>query len=124
MIFAINYSKQAARLVAEGKIRIDRFKCPNWPDMILEARRQCQVAVHFDIKTYQDSLDDVSCADVLRVMEQTDTPFVNIHLQATSNDLPASTAEAWERADLALEHFRPVPLRRQHLGRPLRTKRP
>ncbi len=37
---ALNYSELAARLVRAGAIRIDRFKCPAWPDLVATAARK------------------------------------------------------------------------------------
>ena len=34
MRFAVNYSRAVADLVDTGKITIDAFKCPAWPDVI------------------------------------------------------------------------------------------
>ncbi len=38
MEFGINFSTQAAQLLADGLIKLDRFKTPDWPDMIQEAQ--------------------------------------------------------------------------------------
>jgi len=46
----INYSTQAADLLKQGKIQVERFKCPDWPDMIAEASQLCPVAVHVNLK--------------------------------------------------------------------------
>ena len=35
--FAVNYSAQAAGLVAVGALSIDRFKCPPWRDLVAKA---------------------------------------------------------------------------------------
>jgi hypothetical protein len=38
MEFALNYSPQAAQLLQEGRIEIDRYKCPDWPDVRVAER--------------------------------------------------------------------------------------
>jgi hypothetical protein len=50
MKFAINYSTQAAKLVAQDDINIHRFKCPDWPDLVSEASRLRPVAILFTLK--------------------------------------------------------------------------
>jgi|GEM_PF-3341121 len=35
MRFALNYSPQAAVLLAEGRIEIDLYKCPDWSDLMI-----------------------------------------------------------------------------------------
>lgn len=49
MEFAANYSPMLADLVAGGLVRVDRFKCPAWPDLIAQARALRPVYVHTPI---------------------------------------------------------------------------
>ncbi len=49
MLFSINYSTQAAVLFQQDRLKIDRFKCPDWPDLIDEASEYCPPAVHFNL---------------------------------------------------------------------------
>jgi hypothetical protein len=53
---AINYSPQAAQLMAECRIEFDYFKCPDWPGMISEAQKLKPVAVHFTLIAGNGSL--------------------------------------------------------------------
>lgn len=80
MLFGLNYSRAAADLLTAGKISIDRFKCPNWPDLIDEARRVSPVYVHFDLTAGEGRLAKQDWNAIERLMVQTDTQFLNLHL--------------------------------------------
>ncbi len=85
---AINYSHEAASLLSQGKLSVDRFKTPDWPDIIEEASRNCQVAVHFDLFTANRSLRTTDWARCEAIMEATRTPYLNLHLSAERVDFP------------------------------------
>lgn len=88
MEFGINYSTQAASLFSAGKIQIDRFKTPDWPEMIREAQSFCPVAVHFELRAGNGTLGEADWKRVAGLLEQTNTPFVNLHLDARSKHYP------------------------------------
>jgi uncharacterized protein (UPF0276 family) len=88
MLFAINYSPPAAALVTEKRIQVDRFKCPDWPDMIAEASQLRPVAVHFTLAAGRNKLHRVDWRLVERLLKQTDTPYVNLHLEPHVSDYP------------------------------------
>lgn len=88
MKFAINYSTQAAELLSEGQIEIDRFKCPNWPDMIHEASSYRPVAVHFGLQAGSGKLKDSNWEPISHLLAETGTPYVNLHLSPTREDYP------------------------------------
>lgn len=90
MLFAINYSTQAAQLVAAGCLQVDRFKCPPWPEMIAEAKTQRPVVVHFNLSAGRNRLQGVDWGSIERWLQETDTPFVNLHLETRSEDLPSN----------------------------------
>ena len=94
MKLAVNYSPQAAELLQEAKIAFDLFKCPDWDGMIAEAQALKPLYVHFPLIT--GKLGEVDLERVERLLEQTQTPFVNVHLVATPKDLdlPITTQEA------------------------------
>lgn len=94
MKFAINYSEAAAQLMREDRIQLDRFKCPPWPGMIAEASQLCPVAVHFDLKAGQNRLGNVDWDLFTSLLEQTGTPFINIHLECVKADFPGISVEA------------------------------
>lgn len=93
MKFAINYSTQAARLVAQGDIDIDRFKCPDWPDLVMEASRLRPVAVHFTLKAGSGNIQKTDWEAVEHLLLQTGTDYVNLHLAPERNDFPEIPVE-------------------------------
>ena len=89
MQLAINYSTQAAALLAAGQIHLDRFKCPDWPDMIAEAQAMLPVAVHFTLTAGSGKLKKTADWDFIAgLLAQTNTPYVNLHLAPTLKDFP------------------------------------
>ena len=81
MRLSINYSIQAAALLAEGRIQFDYFKCPDWPHLIAEARRYAPVAVHFSLSAGNGSLDEETDWELVeRLLTETSTPYVNVHI--------------------------------------------
>ncbi len=80
---AVNYSPQAATLRLSGDLPIDLYKCPDWPDLIGEATgedRAQPVYVHFPLVAGDGSLENVDWPRVARLLDETHTPFVNLHL--------------------------------------------
>lgn len=86
----LNYSEAAARLVREGVIEIDFFKCPPWPEMIAAARQLRPVAVHFNLKAGGSRLDSEDWDATASLLAETGTPFINLHLECARRDLPAA----------------------------------
>ena len=93
MQLAINYSKEADRLVQDGSIHVDLFKCPDWPDMIQQASLHRPVAVHFPINVGTPGDMDYDFDRIARLMQETGTPYVNLHLAPFSQDYPAVDPE-------------------------------
>jgi uncharacterized protein (UPF0276 family) len=96
MLFAINYSEPAVALYQSGVIPLDCFKCPDWPGLIAEAQRICPVMVHFTLQAGDQTLAQADWELVQRLREQTDTPYVNLHLEPTPRafpDIPIDSAE-------------------------------
>ena len=88
MDFGINYSTQAASLLVAGHVRVDRFKTPDWPDMIQEAQSFCPVSVHFELRAGNGTLAKVDWRRIQLISEQTATPFVNLHLDPRIKHYP------------------------------------
>jgi uncharacterized protein (UPF0276 family) len=86
--FAINYSAEAADLLRQGQIAPDRFKCPDWPDLIAAAQACAPVYVHFALRAGPGNLAATDWARVAALLEQSDTPCVNIHLAPMQSDMP------------------------------------
>ena len=86
MKFAINYSPQAAKLLQDGIIQVDLFKCPPWRCLVSQARRSHAVYVHFDLMAGRRQLDDVDLDELEHWLETTDAVVVNTHLAALASD--------------------------------------
>ena len=96
MNLAINYSPAAAKLVQEKALPIDRFKCPDWPWMVAEAMPLKPVAVHFKLAVGSGRLHEADWGLVEHLMQQTGTPYVNLHiepLQRDFTDMPIDTSD-------------------------------
>jgi uncharacterized protein len=87
MDFAINYSPQAAQLLSVGKIKIDYFKTPPWPQMIAKAQAQRPVAVHFSLRAGNGQLHETDWSEVEHILETTATTFVNLHLAVHAHEI-------------------------------------
>lgn len=88
MLLSINYSLQAAQLCRQKRLKIDFFKCPEWTDMITEAKQLRPVCVHFSLKAGRGKLKDVDWDFLAEVLQQTQTPYINLHLEAKTKDFP------------------------------------
>lgn len=97
MHLAVNYSPQAAQLYQEKKIRFDLFKCPDWDDLIADARAVTPVYVHFPLVTGQ--IKDADLSRVEALLEDTQTPYINVHLSATTDDFPSMAINSRDPAD-------------------------
>jgi len=88
MRLAINYSPPAAKLVQSGQIEVDLFKTPDWEWMISEAQIIKPVTVHFRFDAGNDSLEQVDWNYVDRLAKRSDTPYINLHLDARGSFYP------------------------------------
>lgn len=98
---AINYSHQAAELVKNNIIEIDRFKCPDWVDLIAEASQYCSVAVHFELRAGAGKLHKADWDKILRLMKQTNTPYLNLHMNPSIKNYPDIPVDSTNPADIA-----------------------
>ena len=78
--FALNYSRPAAHLVRDRVIEIDRFKCPDWPDVIAEASQLRPAYVHFPLSASKPGGLHADFDAIDAMARATSTPFINIHL--------------------------------------------
>ncbi|MDZ7705467.1 MAG: DUF692 family protein [Trueperaceae bacterium] len=99
---AINYSPEAAQLLAEGAVEVDLFKCPDWPDVMGAALDHRPIYVHFPLVAGRGTLADTDWLRLETLLEQSATGLVNVHLHADPDAAdPDALAERW-LADLAL----------------------
>ncbi len=87
MQFALNYSPQAAELISAGRIQIDLYKCPDWPDLIEKASQQYPVYIHFPLIAGQRNIEAVGLDKIEHLLETTSTPYVNTHIAPLVKDL-------------------------------------
>ncbi len=96
MEFAVQYSPPAAALRDAGKIAVDRFKCPAWPELIATVQARYPMYVHFPLRAGGGSGAVVDTEtrqppdweQIARLLAETQTPFVNVHLEPTVADHP------------------------------------
>ena len=80
MKLAINYSPQAALLLNQGKIAVDCFKCPDWPETVAEAGQHAPAYVHFSFRAGTGDVANLDVAKVRNLLEISATPYLNVHL--------------------------------------------
>jgi len=88
MLYGLNYSPAAAALLQAGAITLDRFKCPDWDDLIAEAQTFAPVYVHFPIQVGGGQVAALDFDHIERLLTTTDTPYVNAHLHPRTIDFP------------------------------------
>lgn len=118
MQLAVNYSHQAADLIANAEVDIDLFKCPDWPDMVAEARQKRPVYVHFPL--FSGGLDDVDWTSIEGFLATTPTRFVNLHLAPHLRNFPGMDLHSDDPADLeriVAMNVRSVEVMQQRFGK-------
>jgi uncharacterized protein len=110
MEFAVNYSRPLVALLQSGRITLDRFKCPAWPQAVAEAQAIHPCYVHLPLSVGRgigqaidtETKQPADWHKMESLLAQTDTPFVNLHLEARAAVYP----------DLAYDTTHPVDLDR------------
>ena len=82
MQFAINYSPQALQLWRDGKIQVDLFKCPDWPDLVSEVGQLHKLYVHMSLIVGLGKLPDADMDALERWLDTNETRVVNTHFVA------------------------------------------
>jgi uncharacterized protein (UPF0276 family) len=108
--FGVNYSAAAADLVREGRIQVDRFKCPAWRDVIAAATELRAVYVHLPLRVGAGTGDAIDTeakkpADWQRLeplLAQTNTPQINVHLAPFTGDFPDMPADTADPAHVEM----------------------
>lgn len=88
MRFAINWSTEAAALLRAGRIEVDLFKCPDWPEVVTPARELRPSYVHFPLSIGKGQANDWDFAQIEQWLETTETTFVNCHINPTREVFP------------------------------------
>ncbi|MEZ4671945.1 MAG: DUF692 family protein [Anaerolineae bacterium] len=86
MKLAVNYSPQAADLLAAGRIEFDLYKTTEWPEMIALAEQQREAYVHFPLMAGRNNLAAVTVERIQEILDTTATPYVNTHLAPRATD--------------------------------------
>lgn len=86
MKLAVNWSPQAEKLLIEGRIDVDLWKCSDWPELVDPALKTKPAYVHFPIRAGDGSTPDWE--KVRMWMEKTGTKLVNMHVGVTVEDFP------------------------------------
>ena len=86
MKLAVNWSPQAERLLLEGKIDVDLWKCSDWPELVEPALKTKPAYVHFPIRAGNGSVPDWEQVRIW--MAKTGTTIVNMHLRVGAADMP------------------------------------
>lgn len=111
MNFAIHYSLPAAALVDAGRIDpdFDYFKCPAWPDLIATVRARYPMYVHFPLQVGRgignaidtEARQPADWTKIETLLAQRNTPFVNVHLEPTTDDHPDIPTDTTDPAHIA-----------------------
>lgn len=95
MKFAVNYSPQTLALLAAGQIQFDLIKLPAWKAVIDEVIDQHPCYIHFPLKVGRgkgvidnETKEPVKWKKVEKMMKQTHTPFVNLHVELDGKHYP------------------------------------
>ncbi len=102
MNLALNYSPAAAQLVQAGQIDIDYFKTPEWDWLIEQAAQLRQVAVHSTLDAGNDSLAEVNWDKLERQLLATQTPYVNLHLDARQSCYPQFATDTADPSEVTV----------------------
>lgn len=112
--FCINYSVPAGELYRLGQIPLDRFKLPDWPELIAHFFHSgYPFYVHFSLNVGCGKLLNTDWQQVENLLLQGAAPYVNLHLNAPA-DLNPHDPSAVERYRIhALAEMRQIV---QHFG--------
>ncbi len=88
MHFAINWSPEAAELLRAGRIEVDWYKCPDWPEVVEPAREQRPSYVHFPLNIGNGQHATWDFDQIETWLATTETHFVNCHITPTKEHFP------------------------------------
>lgn len=94
MRLAVNWSPAAEKLLLEGAIDVDLWKCSDWPELVEPALKTKPAYVHFPIRAGDGSTPDWKQVRIW--MEKTGTRMVNMHLNAPL-DIPHASRDPRDR---------------------------
>jgi uncharacterized protein (UPF0276 family) len=95
---AVNYSPQAADLLATQQIEFDLYKCTDWPDMVEAAHQQRSAYVHFPLVAGRANIEQVGWQRIVDFLGRTETRYVNTHLAPRAADFPGLALDSSDPA--------------------------
>jgi uncharacterized protein (UPF0276 family) len=110
---AINYSAAARRLLEQGAIDFDLWKSaprPAWQEEARASNPPRPLYLHFPLDVGEpDFAEKNDWDEIARQLDETDTPFLNVHLNARREHFPevsGDTKSAWNAVrDQFLRHL-------------------
>jgi len=82
---AVNYSLETEALLREGRIDLDLYKLPDWPDLVNQISPQFPCYIHFTLAAGLGNVHQSDWEMIARLKAQTRTACVNLHLVAPKN---------------------------------------
>ncbi|MGB7340052.1 MAG: DUF692 family multinuclear iron-containing protein [Phototrophicaceae bacterium] len=89
MQFAVNWSPEAASLLDDGIIQIDLFKCPDWDNLVADAKAQHPSYIHFPLTIGTNQRPSWDFKAIHHWLATTDTQFVNCHITPNTAVFPS-----------------------------------
>lgn len=111
MKLAIHYTPQCVELLRQGAVQIDYFKCPAWPEIVQTAKQIRPAYVHFPLRVGKglktaldtDTRQPVEWQKIDQLLAQSDTPYINLHLNILRDDYPQLPSDTTQ-SDLIVEN--------------------
>ena len=91
MKLSLNYSQAAQNLYQGKQIAFDVWKCPAWPDLVSAIQSEKAVYVHFGMDAGHPDFAHTDWNECERLLEQTQTPYINVHLNAVREHFDGET---------------------------------
>lgn len=89
MKLAVNFSKEAEKLIQENAVEVDLLKCPDFSKELIDKAEQTKPCyVHFGLNAGSGKMHMVDWELINDLREQTQTPYINVHAVAFSKDYP------------------------------------
>lgn len=111
MQLAVNWSPEAAELLEAGDIQFDLYKCPDWPELVADAKSQQASYIHFPLSIGVGQMPKWNFAEIHDWFAKTDTLFVNCHINARDDhiskdlDIDALADELYKEVSALVAEF-------------------
>lgn len=108
MKLAVNYSQEMEALHLNGEVNFDLYKCPDWDDLITSASRNKPIYVHFPLTVGDGSIQSVDWIRIDKLLRETNTPFINLHLSAPPDLNPEDPIQVSQALQSAISDIQMV----------------